>query len=60
MVVVFFFAMMVVAMVRTSIGSAFGLKRSFASQQFGSEAEKHLFNHVIGPYENEGLANFGW
>jgi hypothetical protein len=49
-----------VAMVRTRIGSAFRLKRSFASQQFGPKAEKHLFNHMIGPYENGVLTNFRW
>ncbi len=59
-VVVFFFAMMMVAMVRTPIGSAFRLKRSFASQQFGPKAEKHLFDHVIGTNQKGVLPNFGW
>jgi len=41
------------------ICSAFGLKRRFNLHELGSEANKHVFDHVIGPDEKGILANFG-
>jgi len=41
------------------ICSAFGLKRCVNLHQLGSEANKHVFDHVIGPDEEGILANFG-
>ena len=46
--------MMVVVMVMVvtvggAVGAAFGLKGHFDLQQLSSEADKHIFDHVIGP-----------
>jgi len=49
--------MMVV--VAAPIRSAFGLKRRVNLHQLGSEANKHVFDHVIGPDEEGILANLG-
>jgi len=59
MMVVTVVMMTVVVIVAGTVGSAFGLKRRFDLHQLGSEANKQVFDHVIGPDEKGILANFG-
>src|SRR5215467_13895259 len=59
MVVVIVVMMRVAVILRGPIGTAFGLKGRFNSQQLCSEANKHVFDHVIGPEEKGILANLG-
>jgi hypothetical protein len=57
--VVLVLPVMVVVMLTAAICSAFGLKGRFNLHQLGSEANEHVFDHVVGSNKKNVSSNFG-